>query len=105
MGKQKNKEIKKQKTKQKTKMMFSTTKSNTLLTTLAISALGTQQSAFASPVYNFHGCSSGTETVNLDSIHHKYNSKHFGGYIIDAQIKHVDSKTKPDGNNWGFEDD
>merc|ERR1712006_80992 len=72
---------------------------------MGISALGTMQSAVASPVNTHRGCSIGTEIVKLESLHRKFNSKHFDGYIIDAHIKHVESDTKPTEHNWGFEDD
>merc|ERR1711918_270089 len=98
-----NKERKKKK--KKKNKMFSDTKSNTILATMGISALGTMQSAVASPVNTHRGCSIGTETVKLESLHRKFNSKHFDGYIIDAHIKHVESDTKPTEHNWGFEDD
>merc|ERR1711918_282199 len=98
-----NKERKKKK--KKKNKMFSDTKSNTILATLAISALGTMQSAVASPVNTHRGCSIGTEIAKLESLHRKFNSKHFDGYIIDAHIKHVESDTKPTEHNWGFEDD
>merc|ERR1711918_296704 len=97
-----NKERKKKK--KKKNKMFSDTKSNTILATMGISALGTMQSAVASPVNTHRGCSIGTEIVKLESLHRKFNSKHFDGYRIDAHIKHVESDTKPTEHNWGFED-